>query len=87
MIYQIGAAERSRHLSVRRDQVLRSEKEGGRWEMGNVIFIFTKTKFICFKMKLRNIFPKRVESRDLNSYVHTHVHSSNINDSQKAETI
>ena len=35
MIYQIGAAERSRHLSVRRDQVLRREKEeggGGRWE-------------------------------------------------------
>ena len=42
MIYQIGAAERSRHLSVRRDQVLRREKEGGRWEMGNVILIFTK---------------------------------------------
>lgn len=55
--------------------------------MGNVILIFTQTKFICFKMKLRNIFPKRVESRDLNSYVYTHVHSSNINDSQKAETI
>ena len=35
MIYQIGAAERSRYLRVRRDQVLRREKEGrgGRLEM------------------------------------------------------
>ena len=32
MIYQIGAAERSRYLSVRRDQVLRREKEGGMGE-------------------------------------------------------
>lgn len=55
--------------------------------MGNVILIFTQTKFICLKMMLRNIFPKRVESRDLNRYVYIHVHSSNINDSQKAETI
>lgn len=55
---------------------------GGGWDGGRVTLIFTQTKFICFKVKLRDVYSKELKSEFKQIFVHP-VHSSTVHSSQK----